>query len=138
MLRRSRAELVLYDAGVDVYERDKLGWLRLSHAGIWQRDLAVVDACVAAGVPVATVIGGGYDDDPLALARRHALVVRASAHVWRKRGLGRGLGTPGGTRGAAAAAVGRGGAAAASASASPSGGGSGGGGPAARPAAGVS
>ena len=124
MLRRSRAELVLYDAGVDVYERDKLGWLRLSHAGIWQRDLAVVDACVAAGVPVATVIGGGYDDDPLALARRHALVVRASAHVWRKRGLGLGRG------GAAAAA--------AAASSSLSGGGSGGGGPAARPAAGVS
>jgi len=27
---------------------------------------------------VATVIGGGYDDDRVALARRHAIVVEAS------------------------------------------------------------
>ena len=40
------------------------------------------------GVPVATVIGGGYDDDPIALARRHALVVRAAALVCRRRGMG--------------------------------------------------
>jgi acetoin utilization deacetylase AcuC-like enzyme len=88
VLRRSEAELVLYDAGVDVYRDDKLGWLQLSHAGIWQRDVTVVDACAAAGVPVATVIGGGYDDDPIALARRHALVVRAAALVCRRRGMG--------------------------------------------------
>lgn len=121
MLQRSRAELVLYDAGVDVYERDKLGWLQLSHAGIWQRDVTVVDACVAAGVPVATVIGGGYDDDALALARRHALVLRASAHVWRKRGLGLGAS-----------------AATACASTQPPGDGGGGGRPATRTAVGVS
>ena len=88
VLRRSAAQLVLYDAGVDVFRDDKLGWLQLSHAGIWQRDVAVLDACAAAGVPVATVIGGGYDDDRAALARRHALVVRAAALVCRRRGLG--------------------------------------------------
>ena len=49
---------------------------------------AVVEACVNAGVPVATVIGGGYDDDPAALARRHALVVRAAADVFSRHGLG--------------------------------------------------
>ena len=85
VLRRSAAQLVLYDAGVDVFRDDKLGWLQLSHAGIWQRDVAVLDACAAAGVPVATVIGGGYDRDLLALARRHAIVVKAAAHVWRRR-----------------------------------------------------
>ena len=97
MLRRSAAQLVLYDAGVDVFRDDKLGWLQLSHAGIWQRDLAVLDACAAAGVPVATVIGGGYDDDRTALARRHALVVRAAALVCRRHGLGvpmEGMGRP--------------------------------------------
>ncbi|HAB05222.1 MAG TPA: histone deacetylase, partial [Alcanivorax sp.] len=33
---------------------------------------------------VATVIGGGYDDDRPALARRHALVVEAAHQLWRQ------------------------------------------------------
>ena len=43
---------------------------------------------VAAGVPIACVIGGGYDRDAEALARRHALLHRAASHVWQRRRLG--------------------------------------------------
>ena len=75
---------VLYDAGVDVWEGDGLGHLKLSHAGIWSRDRYVIETCVRSGVPIACVIGGGYDRDPLALARRHALLHRAAARVWRE------------------------------------------------------
>lgn len=78
ILSAHRPDLVLYDAGVDVFSNDQLGYLQLSHAGIYQRDLYVLDACVAAGIPVAAVIGGGYDRDALALARRHGLVHRAA------------------------------------------------------------
>ena len=84
-------DLVLYDAGVDVYKGDQLGYLNVSHAGIYERDRYVIDSCVAAGVPIACVIGGGYDRDALALARRHALLHRAGSRVWKLRGLG----TPG-------------------------------------------
>jgi len=32
-------------------------------------------------IPVATVIGGGYDKDELALAKRHAIVVEEAAKL---------------------------------------------------------
>ena len=79
LLREFRPDLVLYDAGIDTFSGDDLGYLELSHAGLWQRDVYVVESA-AGGVPVATVIGGGYDRDLLALARRHAIVVKAAAH----------------------------------------------------------
>ena len=88
VLDRHRPELVLYDAGVDVYAGDQLGYLSLSHAGIYQRDRYVIDTCVARSVPIACVIGGGYDRNAQALARRHALLHRAASHVWRQRRLG--------------------------------------------------
>jgi acetoin utilization deacetylase AcuC-like enzyme len=82
VLARSRPQLVLYDAGVDVHDADPLGRLRISSAGILERDRRVLQRCRDAGIPVATVIGGGYDDDREALAERHALVVQAAIKVF--------------------------------------------------------
>ncbi|KAL3905524.1 MAG: hypothetical protein SGILL_009645 [Bacillariaceae sp.] len=48
-------DLVLYDAGVDVYEKDKLGRLRITEDGIRQRDFWVLNECVSLGIPVAAV-----------------------------------------------------------------------------------
>jgi len=85
VVEHHRPDLVLYDAGVDVFEHDQLGYLSLTSAGIYQRDRFVIDYCVrTARVPIACVIGGGYDKDALALARRHSLVHRAAQHVWAK------------------------------------------------------
>mgnify|MGYP003685267557 CR=1 FL=1 len=82
MLSTFKPQLVLYDAGVDVYEGDNLGYLKLTHGGIFERDRYVIQTCVRADVPIACVIGGGYDRDPRALARRHAIMHRAAARVW--------------------------------------------------------
>jgi acetoin utilization deacetylase AcuC-like enzyme len=77
-------DFVLYDAGVDVYKNDRLGRLNLSEDGIRYRDRFVLDRCVSLGIPVAAVVGGGYDQDVDALARRHAIVHEECSHVWRK------------------------------------------------------
>jgi acetoin utilization deacetylase AcuC-like enzyme len=82
ILANFKPDLVLYEAGVDVYRHDLLGHLELTHAGIWQRELDVIGTCVKAGVPIACVIGGGYDRNAEALARRHSLLYRAAAKVW--------------------------------------------------------
>ena len=74
-LAASQPQLVIYDAGVDIYRGDPLGLLNISEPGIRERDRFVLQRCLQAGIPVATVIGGGYDDDRRALARRHAIVV---------------------------------------------------------------
>lgn len=77
-------DFVIYDAGVDIYEHDRLGRLKVSEAGIRRRDRWVLDRCVSAEIPVAAVIGGGYDQDVDALARRHAIVHEECSYVWRK------------------------------------------------------
>lgn len=84
LLRQLKPDLVLYDAGVDVYTGDPLGRLAVSLAGLTERERRVLTLCRERGVPVATVIGGGYDDDRPALARRHALVVEAAHQLWRQ------------------------------------------------------
>ncbi len=82
--REIRPQLVLYNAGVDVYEGDKLGRLSLTKEGIRKRDHHVIRTCVDAGIPIAVVVGGGYDNDVKELGRRHALVNRVCAEVWRE------------------------------------------------------
>jgi acetoin utilization deacetylase AcuC-like enzyme len=74
-IAESAPDLIIYDAGVDIYRDDPLGLLNVSEAGIRQRDAHVLTTALAANIPIATVIGGGYDRDQKALARRHAIVV---------------------------------------------------------------
>ena len=60
------------------------GVLGMGGAALAERERRVLTLCREHGVPVATVIGGGYDDDRPALARRHALVVEAAHQLWRQ------------------------------------------------------
>jgi len=77
-------DFIIYDAGVDIYEHDKLGRLNVTESGIRRRDRWVLERCVNAEIPVAAVVGGGYDKNVDALARRHAIVHEECAFVWRK------------------------------------------------------
>lgn len=81
LIRDLNPELVLYDAGVDVWQGDSLGKLDISWLGIAKRDALVLSICQRHGIPVATVIGGGYDKDHQRLAKRHALVVQQAAKI---------------------------------------------------------
>jgi len=81
-------DLVLYDAGVDVHRDDALGLLQLSDAGIAARDLAVLRHCLGRNIPVAGLIGGGYDRDRSVLARRHGILQHSAARAWKEFGLG--------------------------------------------------
>jgi acetoin utilization deacetylase AcuC-like enzyme len=55
--------LVFYLAGADPHEGDRLGRLRLTHAGLIERDRRVLDACLARRIPVAIAMAGGYGRD---------------------------------------------------------------------------
>lgn len=59
----SRPELIVYLAGADPFEHDRLGGLKLTKAGLAARDRLVLDAARAAGVPLVTVLAGGYAAD---------------------------------------------------------------------------
>jgi len=73
---------VLYDAGVDPHVDDELGLLDLTDDGLMARDTMVLDKCMMKGVPVCSVIGGGYHRDLATLSRRHSIVHRAATDVW--------------------------------------------------------
>ena len=55
--------LVFYLAGADPHEGDRLGRLKLSAAGLAERDRRVFDACRARRVPLALTMAGGYGHD---------------------------------------------------------------------------
>lgn len=80
-LEMSDPDLVLYDAGVDVFSMDLLGKLNLTADGIEQRDRLVLSRLVRDGVPVAAVIGGGYQKDVRRLASLHATLHRVATSL---------------------------------------------------------
>jgi acetoin utilization deacetylase AcuC-like enzyme len=75
----ARPKLVFYNAGVDVWGGDRLGRLGLTDGGIRARDSHAIAAVRGAGIPFVGVVGGGYDDDPIRLAERHAILFEEAA-----------------------------------------------------------
>ena len=75
-------DIVIYDAGVDVHKNDKLGNLNLTSKGILERDKMVISFFKNKFIPIATVIGGGYSDDNIELAKRHSIIFQAVNEIF--------------------------------------------------------
>jgi acetoin utilization deacetylase AcuC-like enzyme len=74
-------DLVIFLAGADPYEGDRLGRLKVSKNALVQRDELVFSRCRAQGVPVAVAMGGGYAhriDDAVDI---HFHTVQAAARI---------------------------------------------------------
>lgn len=52
--------LVFFQAGADPHEGDRLGRLKITAAGMAERDRRVFEACRSRGIPVVLTMGGGY------------------------------------------------------------------------------
>lgn len=65
-------DLILYIAGADPYEGDRLGRLSVSRVGLLERDRRVLGAAWSARVPVGIVCGGGYCADIGSIVEIHA------------------------------------------------------------------
>ena len=80
--REFTPELVLYDAGVDVFSGDQLGNLDLTLEGIFKRDCSVLEHFKSRNIPIATVIGGGYSPSDADIAERHLSIFHAATDVF--------------------------------------------------------
>ncbi len=74
-------DLVIYNAGVDPHRDDRLGKLALSDEGLAARERAVLSLCRKAGLPIACVVGGGYDMDADVIAKRHMILHREARRM---------------------------------------------------------
>ena len=81
LLDRFRPSVILYQAGVDPYEGDRLGRLALTQDGLDARDRLVAGLARARGIGVASTPGGGYGDDSWAIAGRHVQTILTLADV---------------------------------------------------------
>lgn len=81
---RARADAVVYLAGADPFQGDRLGYLALSKPGLAERDRQVLDACRRHGLPVAVCMAGGYAPDVEDIVDIHEATVRQAAAHWRR------------------------------------------------------
>jgi acetoin utilization deacetylase AcuC-like enzyme len=82
LLQEVRPDLVFFNAGVDPHVGDRLGRLALSEEGLVRRERLVLETCLAAGVPVAAVLGGGYAPDLEQLVRLPAILHRVAGELF--------------------------------------------------------
>lgn len=86
LLNDHQPDFVLYDAGADVHKDDRLGYVNLSDQGVLSRDRYVIESVMERNIPIACVIGGGYDHDHSKVAQRHSLLHQAASAIWENRG----------------------------------------------------
>jgi acetoin utilization deacetylase AcuC-like enzyme len=77
-----KPQLIVYLAGADPHEGDRLGRLKLSEAGLVARDAAVFDWCTKNRVPLAVAMAGGYNHDIHTTVRIHLQTVMAAHRFW--------------------------------------------------------
>lgn len=70
-----RPDLLLYLAGADVLAGDRFGRFALTLEGVRERNRAVFAWAKAAGVPIVTMMAGGYNLDHTLTIAAHASVV---------------------------------------------------------------
>ncbi|MGH7669576.1 MAG: histone deacetylase family protein [Gemmatimonadaceae bacterium] len=83
VLERARPDLVVYLAGVDVHEHDRLGRLRLTAGGLARRDVLVLQHCREVGLPVVITMAGGYGRDVEATVELHVQTARVASQFTR-------------------------------------------------------
>lgn len=76
-LAQFNPDAIIYDAGVDIHIDDDLGHLCVTTEGIYARDCLVRAYSEKAGIPIAAVIGGGYQRDISKLVEVHKQLFRA-------------------------------------------------------------
>lgn len=78
---RFAPDLVLYLAGADIHEGDRLGRLMVSDEGMYARDVMVMSWAQARRLPLAFAMGGGYGHDISTTVRVQAQTYAIATHM---------------------------------------------------------
>jgi acetoin utilization deacetylase AcuC-like enzyme len=83
VLAEARPDIVVYLAGADALESDRLGRLSLTFDGLAMRDALVIDQCREVGFPVVVTVAGGYSVPIEHTVSVHATTARIAARAAR-------------------------------------------------------
>lgn len=72
-------DAVFYISGADPFEEDKYGRMKLTKAGLRERDRRVLSRCREAALPTVIVMGGGYARDVDDIAEIYAATIETAA-----------------------------------------------------------
>ena len=78
-LNEEEFDFVFYIAGVDIHYNDRLGKLKISDNGIFERDELVIDNFFSNKIPICGVLGGGYNQDFNKLIELHSSLHKTCA-----------------------------------------------------------
>ena len=78
-LNQEEFDFVFYIAGVDIHYNDRLGKLKISDNGIFERDELVIDNFFSNKIPICGVLGGGYNEDFNKLVELHSSLHKTCA-----------------------------------------------------------
>jgi acetoin utilization deacetylase AcuC-like enzyme len=76
--------LIFYVAGADPHEGDRLGRLKVTTAGLAERDRRVLEAARVRRIPVALSMAGGYGKVVEDTVQVHLGTIRAAIESWRQ------------------------------------------------------
>lgn len=62
-LEQAKPDLIIYNAGSDVYSKDPLGKMKISKNGIIERDKFVFEESMKRQIPILMVLSGGYSNE---------------------------------------------------------------------------
>ena len=82
IVRSFEPEAMIYLAGADPFEGDRLGRLKLSKAGLAERDRYVLTFAREWAIPVTVTMAGGYAHDVADIVDIHFNTVRTAFEVF--------------------------------------------------------
>ena len=71
-------DIILYNAGADIYTKDELGLFNISLNGVYERDLFVLNFCKQHQIPLMCALGGGYQRNLSSLINVHKQLFKAA------------------------------------------------------------
>ncbi|MBH0089700.1 histone deacetylase [Pseudoalteromonas sp. NSLLW218] len=71
-------DIILYNAGADIYTKDELGLFDVSLDGVYKRDFFVLNFCKQHQIPLMCALGGGYQRNLSSLINVHKQLFKAA------------------------------------------------------------
>ncbi|MBQ4858701.1 histone deacetylase [Pseudoalteromonas sp. MMG007] len=75
-------DIILYNAGADIYQKDELGLFNVSLEGVYNRDYYILNYCKMNDISLMCALGGGYQRNVNSLVNVHKQLFKAAVDLY--------------------------------------------------------